>query len=97
MTPHGNVRLASIHQWKEALKMLFDEITKSLSDDEQNSRLDITYKTSAGEYMVIELKRPGVKPTRDQIENQIKKYDRALERILREVHSTPITSILWLC
>lgn len=62
----------------------FNNITVNLTKEEQNGRLDIKYRTSAGKHIIIELKRyiPSYKITAFSLGDQIDKYINALKKCL---------------
>lgn len=60
----------------------FDEINDNLSNDERNGRIDIRYKKMAGQHVIIELKRPGLKTNDYELLEQVGKYRTALQKQL---------------
>lgn len=63
---------------------LFDEIGKSLSEDEKRARIDIKYRQSGGKHIIIELKRPKVRVSVIQLCGQIEKYREGISKILNK-------------
>jgi hypothetical protein len=57
-------------------------IVDDLSEKERLGRVDIRYKTAAGEHIIVELKRYKKKVTEGEIVTQGKKYYRTLRKIL---------------
>ncbi|MFH6597385.1 ATP-binding protein [Ectopseudomonas khazarica] len=53
-------------------------------DNEEGARLDIGYRTTAGRYIVLELKRPGLRVTLDNLIDQGEKYAMSLRRYFHE-------------
>jgi hypothetical protein len=62
----------------------FDTATKELTEEERRGRLDLRYKTTAGQHMIVELKKASVRLTTEDVERQVNKYRRALEEVLRQ-------------
>jgi Histidine kinase-, DNA gyrase B-, and HSP90-like ATPase len=62
----------------------FDTATRELTEEERRGRLDLRYKTTAGQHLIVELKRTSVRLTTEDIERQVNKYRRALEQVLRQ-------------
>lgn len=50
---------------------------KEIEPDSSGARIDIAYKTISGKYIIIEMKRPNVKTSFDDLINQGKKYIKA--------------------
>ena len=71
---------------------LFDEIDAGLTEEERNGRLDIAYRKTAGQHVVIELKRPERVVTTPELITQIDKYLTGVQRIL-EAQGTPHESV----
>jgi hypothetical protein len=65
------------------VQKMFDEIDATLTDEERKGRLDIYYRKSAGQHVIIELKRPertvSVIP---ELLAQIVKYRTGMQRLL---------------
>lgn len=53
-------------------------------DTDEGARLDIGYRTTAGRYVVLELKRPGLRVTIDNLVAQGEKYAMSLRRYFHE-------------
>ena len=60
----------------------FDEISEKLTEREKKGRIDIRYKKMAGQHVIIELKRPGVKISESDLWDQVKDYRSALRKQL---------------
>ena len=61
-------------------------INKSLPEAERKGRLDIIYRLTTGQHIIVELKRPSVLVhVHDLIERQIEKYYHGVRRELREI------------
>ena len=55
----------------------------ALTEEEQRSRIDIRYLTSAGKHIVVELKRSGLSVDAYELARQAGKYNRILTKLLR--------------
>ncbi len=67
---------------EESVKKEFGDLDAKLSKDEAAGRMDIRYQKVSGVHVIIELKRPEVKATADQLAAQIGKYSSALRKVL---------------
>lgn len=67
---------------------MFKAVDADLTDDERRGRLDIGYRKSAGEHVIIELKRPERVVGRSELLDQSEKYLSGMLRIL-EAQGTP--------
>ena len=63
----------------------FDEVSEELTDEERKGRIDIRYKKMAGQHVIIELKRPGVKVSESNLWDQVSKYRSALQKQLKKI------------
>ena len=81
------------------VQTLFDEVDAALSDEEKNGRLDIMYRKTAKQHVIIELKRPErVVRILDVIREQIEKYYTGIRKILdrQQLSNEPIEIVLLL-
>lgn len=67
---------------------MFKEVTAELTDEERKGRLDIAYRKSAGEHIIIELKRPERVVSRSEMLDQSEKYLSGMMRLL-DAQGTP--------
>jgi hypothetical protein len=74
-------RVTGSEQWEVTLT---DELKRACPDAEEGARLDIAYRTNAGQHLIIELKRPGLKVKADDLEQQGRKYVRAMRQYYDE-------------
>lgn len=63
---------------------LSEYLKKECPDSEEGARLDIGYRTTAGRYVVLELKRPGLRVNLDDLISQGEKYALSLRRYFHE-------------
>ncbi len=81
------------------VQALFDDVDAGLSEEEKNGRLDIKYRKTAGQHVIIELKRPErVIRILDVIREQIEKYYSGMRKILdrQQLSNEPIEIVLLL-
>lgn len=64
------------------VRALFHDIDTALADDERKGRLDIAYRKTAGQHVIIELKRPERTVTTTALTDQINKYLNGMQRLL---------------
>ncbi|MDE0507107.1 MAG: ATP-binding protein [Gammaproteobacteria bacterium] len=62
----------------------FDRLSKKLSQEERDGRIDIRYKKTSGKHVIVELKRASVKTTSWMLGNQVQKYLDALKKQIDE-------------
>jgi hypothetical protein len=63
---------------------MIQEITATLTDEERAGRLDIGYRKSAGQHIIIELKRPERSITTSELLAQVNKYLSGMDKLLRQ-------------
>lgn len=63
----------------------FDRIEADLTEEEQRGRVDIKYRSVAGQHVIIELKRAARRVSVTELVAQGKKYRDALRKCLRDV------------
>ena len=62
---------------------LFKDVDADLTDEEKRGRLDIAYRKTAGQHVIIELKRPERVVSLSEIIKQIEKYTSGMVELLR--------------
>lgn len=62
-----------------------EEITEGLTDEERRGRIDLKYRKTAGQHVIVELKRAERRVNQFELFNQVQKYKRALDKILENV------------
>ena len=67
---------------------LFKDVDADLTDEEKRGRLDIAYRKTAGQHVIIELKRPERMVSLSEIIKQIEKYTSGMVELLRAQEST---------
>lgn len=74
---------------------MISEVTAQLGEDERSGRLDIGYRKSAGQHIIIELKRPERSVSTGQLQDQVSKYLSGMDKLLREQgHGSEMISIV---
>ena len=65
------------------VKRIFEDIDAKLTDDERRGRLDIAYRKTAGQHVIIELKRPErTVSVYSELLPQVNKYRSGMKRLL---------------
>ena len=67
---------------------LFKDVDADLTDEEKRGRLDIAYRKTAGQHVIIELKRPERVVSLSEIIKQIEKYTSGMVELLRAQGAT---------
>lgn len=74
---------------EQPVRDVVTSINQSLSDVERKGRLDIIYRLTTGQHVIVELKRPSVLVhVHDLIEKQIEKYYHGVRSELRQIGHT---------
>lgn len=68
------------------VEKLFEEIDAGLSEEEKKGRVDIQYRKTAGEHVIIELKRPDRKVGLYELAEQVEKYRSGMQKILEKMN-----------
>ncbi len=63
---------------------LIEEISESLTPEERAGRLDIGYRKSAGQHIIVELKRPDRSISTSELIPQVQKYLSGMDKLLRQ-------------
>lgn len=74
-------RVVGSEQWELTLTK---ELKTAYPDTKEGARLDIAYKTTAGRHIIIELKRPGLEVSADDLEKQGRKYVRGMRQYYKD-------------
>ena len=77
---------------------LFEDVDASLTNEEKRGRLDIAYRKTAGQHVIIELKRPERVVSISEIIKQLEKYTSGMLKLLRAQGATnePVEIVLLL-
>jgi hypothetical protein len=92
----GWERAAGSERIEQTLKKDYDVFSPTLTDEESRGRLDIRYKTNAGEHIIVELKRAGRPMKLTDLQEQGQKYRTALAKCLKLAGvENPLISIVF--
>ena len=69
---------------EQSVTKLLGEVTAELTDEERAGRLDIAYRKSAGQHIIIELKRPERAIDSAQLQTQVRKYLSGMDKLLMQ-------------
>lgn len=69
---------------EQTVRAGFERISKSLSPEERDGRVDIRYKKTSGKHVIVELKRASVRTTSWTLGAQVQKYMDGLTKQLNE-------------
>ena len=77
---------------------LFKDVDADLTEEERRGRLDIAYRKTAGQHVIIELKRPERVVSTSELVKQIEKYTSGMLRLLeaQDTSNEPIEFVLLL-
>ena len=91
-------RVDSTVVMEKRVSKLFKEVEAKLSEEENLARLDIAYRKTAGQHVIIELKRPERTTTTLKIINQLDKYMWGMKKLLRaqDISHEPVEFIVLL-
>lgn len=84
LDPHWE-RIESTERMETRVTSMLKGINDNLSAEEKSGRIDICYRQTAGQHVIIELKRPDVRITVPQILEQIGKYQVGLRKMLNNM------------
>jgi hypothetical protein len=92
----GWERASGSERIEQTLKRDYKEFDPTLTDEESNGRVDIRYKTNAGEHIIVELKRAGRPMRSPDLVSQGQKYRSALAKCLKAAgFEAPVISIVF--
>ena len=77
-------RSTEVPEVEKSFRTLFEGVSKELSREELDARLDIKYKKASSKHVIIELKRSERIVKQEDATKQIAKYFNATEKLLRE-------------
>jgi hypothetical protein len=78
----GWERAAGSERIEQILKKEYKDFSPDLTDEQSKGRVDIRYRTNAGEHIIVELKRAGKRLHVAEVVEQVIKYDAALRKCL---------------
>ena len=89
-------RVEASEMMEKRVSTLFTEMNTGLSAEEKKGRIDIQYRKTAGQHVIIELKRPQHPVSVYDLAKQIGKYRSGMQRILENMN-TPHEPIEFVC
>lgn len=89
-------RVESSKLMERRVGTLFNNLNAGLSNEEQNARLDIKYRKTAGKHVIIELKKPGRSVSVYDLAKQIGKYRNGMLKVLNAL-KTPHEPVEFVC
>ena len=97
LDPHWE-RIETTALMETRVEKMFQDVDATLSPEEKQARIDIGYRRTAGQHVIIELKRPSVRVTVSELTAQIRKYQNGLFKILDAMGEaqSPIETIILL-
>lgn len=69
---------------EKTVRANFEQLSKKLSKEERDGRIDIRYKKTSGKHVIVELKRASVRTTSWKLGDQVQKYVNALKKQIEE-------------
>jgi hypothetical protein len=87
-------RAASNPRLEESVTTEFGKIDAGLTDDEKKGRIDIRYRTAAGKYIIIELKKYDRVVSVYALLEQVSKYEAALRKVIMTMLPNEPTPII---
>lgn len=72
---------------EQRVGQMLKDVTKTLTKAETNSRLDIAYRKTAGQHVIIELKRPERPINTSELIHQIGKYRSWMKKVLAQMRT----------
>ena len=76
-------RAGEDRRMEEKFKAACGDADAGLTKGEENARVDIRYRTSAGTHIIVELKRHGVRENIDDLSRRMHRYSDAMEKVLK--------------
>lgn len=80
----GWERASGSERIEQSLKKEYKAFSSTLTDKQSKGRVDIRYRTNAGEHIIVELKRAGRRLHLGELVDQGNKYSVALEKCLKQ-------------
>ena len=80
LDPHWE-RVEATALMETRVEKMFQDINADLTEEEKKARIDIGYRRTAGQHVIIELKRPSVRVTLSELITQIRKYRNGLFKL----------------
>lgn len=81
---------------EQTVTSMFEDVDKTLTDEERLGRVDIKYMTAQGKHVIVELKRADRRLGTDDVYAQLDKYRRAFLKVARQ-HERPLRPLELIC
>lgn len=78
-------RAESTKTMESRIEKLFGQIDKGLTDEERRARIDIAYRKTAGQHVIVELKRPDRRMKTPRLLEQLEKYKSGMTTLLNNM------------
>lgn len=75
-------RVEATEVMERRVSKIFRDVDATLTEEERLARIDIKYRRTAGQHVIIELKRPEIKIATWEIIRQLEKYQTGMSKIL---------------
>lgn len=89
-------RSTEVPEVEKSFRKLIDGVSKELTREELDARLDIKYKKASSKHIIIELKRSERLVAQGEVYNQIVKYHNATKKLLEESRDETPFEIIFL-
>ena len=89
-------RVEASERMETRVGKLFEKVDAGLSEEEQKGRIDIQYRKTAGQHVIIELKKPDRSVSVYDLAKQIEKYRNGMRKILNDLN-TPLEPVEFVC
>ena len=89
-------RVEATERMETRVGNLFDKVNSRLSEKERAGRIDIQYRKTAGQHVIIELKRPNRSVSVYDLAKQIEKYRNGMRKILNDL-GKPNETVEFIC
>ena len=74
---------------EQSVTRMFQDVDKTLTQDERASRIDIKYTTAQGKHVIVELKRANRLLSTSDVHRQLNKYRIAFQKVARQHEEQP--------
>ena len=82
---------------EETVRAVFGKMSEDAKPEEKKGRIDIRYKKSSGQHIIVELKRAGVRTSTSDLISQVDKYRVALQREIKLAGEKGSVSVETVC
>lgn len=91
-------RAESTEVMEKRVDKMFEDVNAKLTPEQKQARLDIAYRKTAGQHVIVELKRPERRVSTSQLIGQLEKYKSGMTKVLEKLGKSgePVEFILLL-